>query len=828
MIHILFDSQRVDKSELEEHKGLIRSILEGSCHKVKKLAGWSHFQGNAVYRAKIDKEKRLIYTYVAHEGAQTALMVIGVMTDHNYAKFERQLSAPGASQTAAFALEPEPDAAVPVLAKSKDCQALTFLPTIPYKDRILILDASQQKALSRPTPLLLLGPPGAGKTALLYNIMLQNLDREPEAAASAQAASSASASRVLFVGPQHLLGQLKAHYQTTAQHPAATVEFATWNSLLELHHQGLRTEVHHGLFKQWLAEQKVAGDAKILHYEFSLIVALGAEKYLSLGQRQCYYSGATAQQQQFIALLGTWLAHLEQEHLFDPMVTALNTAAAQNYSAVYCDETQNLPPVALASLMKQVEGRHFIACLDSEQCLFSSPYVHNCLKVLFHQRYQSYTEHPLPKTWRCPPEIIAVANHLMDAKYALDGNSAQRRPYKATKSTLPAGGEIAWVDQEQLQHIKHYGALSGTVVIAEQLTEDERKLINQQLGSNNILTAADVIGLDFDTVILWEPFAQKRHFQQLATKNPATELSLEQWNALNAFYVAITRAQKNVFIHDRERKRFATLSARLFGVLPPLQVLLLEQPAAQLPEQKLQKERQGFQEQVSHHMSQGNISAARQIMSFHLRMSNKEIDAVINGNASSETAPPTAKVLDAKKASKPAAPPRPQAVPAKTAPATAADTSKKPSAAPSASNEQTKKTAAHSLAVSELKKYLLELSSENHARHRLFKERLQKNPDLAKEVSIDDLCCLRPDVLGEANTSALYCLAGSEDGYSILTILFETNLNLAAKISAVALCHPRPKTAGIWANDSALLRLAARYDDYHLLKLLLERNSALA
>ncbi|MFI4918362.1 MAG: hypothetical protein ACHP65_02285 [Legionellales bacterium] len=823
MIRILFDRQQVKQSELEAHEYLIRAILEGSCHEVKKLVGWTHFQGNAIYRAKTDIKGRLIYTYVVHEGQKT-LMILDVMVDHNYGKLKRQCTASDASQAAAV-LELELEAA-PMLANRKDHQELAFLPTISYKDKILILDASQHEALSCLTPLLLVGPPGAGKTALLYHIMLQNLDRA-EAVASAQAASSAGTGKVLFVGPQRLLSQLKAQHEVMPQHPNTTIEFTTWNSLLELHYQGSRKEVSYELFGEWLADKKVEGDAKILHYEFSLIAALGAEKYLALGQRQCYYFGAKAQQQRLIRLVNAWQNHLEREHLFDPMVTALNTASAQNYSAIYCDETQNLPPIALAALMTQVEGRHFIACLDSEQCLFSSPYVHNCLKELFHQRYQSYTEHPLPKTWRCPPEVIAVANHLLDAKYKLDGRSAKRRPYKATVSTQPAGGESGWLDKEQLRHIKHYGALSGTVVIAEHFIESERRLINEQLGSNNILTAAEVIGLDFDTVILWNPFAQKRHFQQLSTKDSAKELSIDQWNALNALYVAITRAQKNLFIYDSERKRFKALSEQLFGVLPPLQLLSDNQADTPLLKQKRQAERQGFQEQVSYHLSEGNTQAARQLMSFHLQMGEEAINATIKGYVPLDAVLGTATAVGTRKKhssaitalKETAASSKPQA-----AQATVADTQKKPSPVGAAPKE--KKTAAYFSAVAELKKYLLNLSSGSYGEHSRFKARLQQNPDLAEGVSIDDLCRLRLRVAGEdSNTSALYCLAGSEDGCSILTILFEKNPNLAAKISAEALCYPY---SSAWAKDSALLRLTVSGAGQKLLHIFIKQNSELA
>ena len=67
----------------------------------------------------------------------------------------------------------------------------------------------------------------------------------------------------------------------------------------------------------------------MVHYEFSLILALGVEKYLKMGNRQCYYSNAPEKQKKIIALLEQWQHDLNDNQLFDPMVTQLTRQSAK-------------------------------------------------------------------------------------------------------------------------------------------------------------------------------------------------------------------------------------------------------------------------------------------------------------------------------------------------------------------------------------------------------------------------------------------------------------------------------------------------------------------
>jgi ankyrin repeat protein/DNA replication protein DnaC len=628
---IFFDANHISEHEIKDYQELIQAIVSGRlCSpQVKKLSGIS-YQNRVVYRAKIDAKYRLVFTYQLHEGKNTLLILS--INNHNYKKLKRELIASGVSHTTFFNLEA--NESLPVIEGPTE-EELTFLPTVAYKQKMLVLDESQQQARKESTPLLLSGPPGAGKTVMLYHIMLRNLINEDASNSSNQSAITP----ILFVSPsEHLIKSIKEEYQSTPQSKTTPVEFSTWQMLLQSHYKG-QQPVKEGVFPQWLEQHALKEFSKIIHYEFSLIASLGGEKYLTLGKRQCYFSGNKEQQEHLITLLTLWKKYLLKEQLFDPMVTALSEKVRSLHPAIYCDETQNLPPIALDSLMKRAADGHFVACLDSEQCLISSPYIHNCMKGFFYQHYGDYTEHFLPRTWRCRPEIMKIANHLMNVKYTLDGGD-KRRHYKEIKATRPDGGGVTWVDNKNLQALNVYATLAGTVVISEYLTAEERLFINKELGTYNILSAKEAIGLDYDNVILWNPFSQNDCLRQLKTKEDATELSLEQWNALNALYVSLTRAREHVFLYDKERTRWASLATQLLGEVSFNQNL--NQAMTHNPEEEQKK----WLHQVDYHVQEGSLQQARDIMRFHLKMGSDAVEEYIN-KASTASAIPTPGITNA-------------------------------------------------------------------------------------------------------------------------------------------------------------------------------------
>jgi hypothetical protein len=619
MPKILFDQTRITKSELLHYEDLIHKIISRSLRhpNVKKLAG-TKYNNEDVYRAKIDKKNRLIYTYISLEGQKTLLVL--ALNDHNYGQVKRQLLNKNPNFLEVLALEDDVYKDTPEPTTGE----LALLPAVSYNKLTLALDDSQQAAMQQKTPLILNGPPGAGKTVILYNLMIKILNLisiEMDAEKSSEEAKKTPSAPVLFVSQSdNLVNSLKTQYEASKPVDTVEVQFTTWASLLKKHQPECQL-IKEEQFVYWLKEHFNGSPSNVVHYELSLIAALGAKKYMELGNRQCYFSKTPEVQKKLVDLLTRWQEYLKKHKLLDPMVSRLNLPKELKYPSIFCDEAQNLPPVALCDLVEHAEDQHFVACLDSEQCLINSPYIHSCLKELMHINYGTYTEQPLPKTWRCPPKVAAAANVLMQLKYRLDGGG-KRRNYNTIESMHASGGMVTWVNNEGLVKVREFGALAGTVVIAEHLEPGERENIIKHLGTNNILTAREAIGLDFDRVILWKPLSNTSCFHQLVQKirkPDNSELTLEQWNALNALYVSITRSQSEVFIYEINN-HWREIGEHFFGTLP------LNQHNALLNKTNIEKEYQKWQQTVEHHLAEGRESLAIDLMKFHLHMSHDAIE----------------------------------------------------------------------------------------------------------------------------------------------------------------------------------------------------------
>jgi len=532
----------ITEDEINANKELIFKILANELHtpQIKRLTGIT-FQGQPVYRAKIDEKNRLIFMRIMHAG-KPALLVLN-QNDHDYKELNRKLSSTNTLKINAFELDSAPAV---IISNEPEEQ---FLPVTFYQEQIFFLDEDQQKATNCTAPLLLSGPPGAGKTLVIYDLLYNYVvNNAPMHLARAELGHG---QKILFISQSaNLIKKIHQQY-THEKEQNLPVDFLTWEQIL-LAHDTDSILLPKNAFADWLKNSFPQGNPEVIHYEMSLVAALGGDEYLKLGKRECYLSGKKKEQQKVINLLSLWRNHLKNKHWLDPLISEISISG---YGAIFCDESQNVSPAALACLVRAVRSsKQFFACLDPEQALSSWPYARNCLLNLLNKQFHEYQTFNLKKTWRCASLIAEIANHVMNTKHKLDGNQAKRE-YPALESHLsPESGFVEIIDSEQLKLLRPRGNLAETVIIVfTSLNAEERAKIQEETGSSNILTPAEAIGLDFNTAILWKPVATQKLLQKLSHKKNG--LDLEEWKALNELYVATTRARHDLFFYDPERNR---------------------------------------------------------------------------------------------------------------------------------------------------------------------------------------------------------------------------------------------------------------------------------
>jgi len=96
------------------------------------------FHGRSIYRIKADKKKRLIFTYMLHEG-QYKLLILNALEDHKYEDLKKRLQA---STTSIVTKELDIQNQFKLDEGSESVEAV---PYTKYNDITLVFDKDQHE-----------------------------------------------------------------------------------------------------------------------------------------------------------------------------------------------------------------------------------------------------------------------------------------------------------------------------------------------------------------------------------------------------------------------------------------------------------------------------------------------------------------------------------------------------------------------------------------------------------------------------------------------------------------------------------------------------------
>lgn len=609
---VLFHAKRIHREILSniKYQETLQKIISGTHPHIEWLEN-ALYEGQRVGSARIDRAQhgqRLIFTYLRNAQGKRCLFILGE-THHDYNEVARWLKTTGITTVGSLLVKAE-------MVDERFLDLFDEQPPTEAQERphLAFLDESQQQALNHTaTSLMFLGPAGAGKTLVLETFMANHLTSAE--VDIHQASSSTASDTSLFVSQSELLLE-----SLRKECDVPEVHFNTWEHMLAAHFKG-QSKITHSAFKQWLTKNFPGDDAEQVHFELSLIVAYGESAYLGLeGARQTYYSGNKAKQQQCITILKAWQKHLHANASYDPM-TSLSPPAPVKVKT-YCDEGQNFPPSALAYLIEQAQDNHFYLSFDPEQSL-TSPFTYAFVKQRLNSKGYSKIERLLEQTWRNRPEVVEVINFLMAQKHHWEGNH-HKRPYQTIRSAQAPGGQVSWVTNASLDKLRNHAQHASTVVIAElpeepKARERERQEIIKKMGTHQILSASEAIGMTFKTVILWKPVSLNPCVRKMLAQEQINALTLEQWISLNAIQIALGRAQENIFMYEPE-EHFRTKGELCFGNNLPIDGALKVAP---VDDKKAQDD--AWKKKIEEHLAEGNKDLAIDLMRNQLHLTEEQI-----------------------------------------------------------------------------------------------------------------------------------------------------------------------------------------------------------
>ncbi len=517
--------------------------------------------GNNLYRARLDIRNRLLFSICQHAG-ERYILVLECIANHAYDKSRFLRRGVHIDESKLPAVTD---------AGSEQAEDMVYLnpdnPTFNVLDKFISFDPEQSNVYALNPPIIVIGSAGSGKTALTLEKMKHAVGDILYVTHSPYLVRN---SRSLYLGE---------HYDNAHQE----VDFFSMRELLESIRIPAGREAGFADFMRWFrqgSKPRALNDPYKLFEEFKGVLTgtmgedacLSREDYQSLGVRQSIF--ADEERDAVYDLFTSWLRYMEHEQLYDSNMICHDYAleAEACYDFVVVDEVQDITAVQLNLILKLLrQPGEFIICGDSNQIVHPNFFSWSRVKSFFYQQHGAVSQardliSVLNTNYRNSPEVTEIANRLLKIKNARFGSIDKESNY-LVRSNAHHEGNISFLqDQPRIrQEIENKTCNStrfAVIVMNDQQKEEARKHFSTPL----IFSVQEAKGLEYENIILYNFIASDpKRFAAIAEGVEESDLHVEELTFarvkdkrdksleiykfhINAFYVAITRAIRNLYI----------------------------------------------------------------------------------------------------------------------------------------------------------------------------------------------------------------------------------------------------------------------------------------
>jgi Ankyrin repeats (many copies)/AAA domain len=573
---------------------------------VKKLVNLRH---GKFYRARLDGANRLLFALVRHADETCALM-LEVILNHDYRK-SRFLRSTSIDETKI----PEVDAAA-VCAEAQSVRYLHPQRTVMhFLDKPLSFDDAQDAVYHVPSPLIVVGSAGSGKTALTLE-KLKHQDGE-----------------VLYVTQSAYLARnaRELYYAHGFEREDQDATFLSYREFIESIRVPAGRETGWREFWGWFARMRQGQafrdiDAHQAFEEIRGVIAaraggvLSREDYQGLGVRQSIFP--EGQRERLYDLFERYRAWLTSAGLYDLNVLAHDwlALAAPRYDFVVVDEVQDLTTAQLAVVLATLKAPdRFLLCGDSNQIVHPNFFSWSQVKTLF-WRDPALAERQqlrvLTANFRNGPETTRLANTLLKIKHRRFGSIDRESNFLVEAVSGEAGTATLLADdaaaKRQLDRRTHHSTQFAVLV----LREEDKAAARGYFSTPLLFSIHEAKGLEYENIVLYRFVSDhRREYADIAAGVTRQDLetdkldycrardkadkSLEVYKFfVNALYVALTRAVRNLYLieSDTAHPLFGLLELTPGGGQAPMEATQSSLEEWQKEAHKL--ELQGKQEQA--------------------------------------------------------------------------------------------------------------------------------------------------------------------------------------------------------------------------------------
>jgi len=523
---------------------------------VKKLAS------SPYYRAKLDDANRLILQFLRHEG-ETVCLALEIVENHAYdrARFLRGAVIDESR------IEAEPVAGAPEAAAIRYVHQERA--SLHVLDKPISFDDAQDALLRAPAPLVVIGSAGSGKTALTLAKLREAAGTVAYITHSSYLAETARAiyfahgwsredQEADFLSHRELVESIRVP-------PGRPVTFRAFAGFFARHRREYRFADAHQCYEELRGVIGAEPEG-----------ALSREAYLALGPRQSIF--ALAEREDLHALFGRYRAWLAEAGLYDPNLVshAWLPLAEPRYDFVVIDEVQDMTNAELTLALRTLRRPgQFLLCGDANQIVHPNFFSWSRLKSLFFRdetRGEGRRIGVLAANYRNARAVTRTANLLLEIKHARFGSIDRESDALVTPVGDEEGAVVTLPDDDtvvrELDEKLRRSAKVAVIVLRDEQKEEARRRFRTPL----VFSVHEAKGLEYETVLLYGLVSSERAtFAELCEGVRAEDLgrgeltygrardkgdrSLEVYKFfVNALYVALTRAVKQVYLVERDRE----------------------------------------------------------------------------------------------------------------------------------------------------------------------------------------------------------------------------------------------------------------------------------
>jgi len=606
---ILYYNGLSTKGVKEQFKKTEKFLINGDF----KSADVKKMKNTDFYRAKLDATNRLLFQ-IAQYQEEKYILFLEVIHHHAYDK-SRFLRG-------AEVLE-ENFVKVPKAEKMTD-EEIQKLVYVNHKnknfhilDKIISLDEDQNEIFSLPTPLIIIGSAGSGKTALTLEKMKHLKGK----------VGYISLSPYLVENAQNI------YYANSFENEKQEVDFLSFTEYLQSIHLPKGKEINFRAFEQWYERYKQHYKIKEtykLFEEFKGVLTgsiidkpyLEKDDYLNLGVKQSIF--LADERPKVYEIFEKYLAFLKEGKYYDSNIVAFEMLekVTATYDFIVVDEVQDLTNIQLMLILKSIKNQetNFILSGDSNQIVHPNFFSWSQLKSMFFKTNLKGTILRILKTnYRNSRHVTTLSNTLLKIKNARFGSIDKESTYLINTVSKNTGEVQFYKDSEKIKKELNNKTKSSTHFAVLVMNNEDKHKVQKYFKTPLVFSIQEAKGLEYENIILVNFISDyQKEFREITNgvnvedlkdenmvysrAKDKTNKELEAYKFyVNSLYVAITRAVKNLYILEEVRKH------------PLMDLLQLKEEQKELKIEEQLSSKEDWLEEARRLEMQGKHEQAQQI-----------------------------------------------------------------------------------------------------------------------------------------------------------------------------------------------------------------------